>query len=70
MLNDRDLFDAITLAALRGCDADVGARQNAIWRAATTLLADCLRQVDPFTRERLLKGRAICFAQPAAQSGR
>jgi hypothetical protein len=56
MLSDRDLFDSITTTALEGCDANVSARKNAIWNAACTLLADVLRQHDPFNRERLLRG--------------
>jgi len=56
MLSERDLFDAITNTALAGCNADVNARRNAIWRAATALIADVLRESDPFTRERLLRG--------------
>ena len=55
MLSDSDLFDAITLIALKGCDCDVGARRNALWRAATAILADCLRSQDLFTAERMLR---------------
>jgi hypothetical protein len=56
MLSDQDLFDAITLAALKASDVDIGAHRHAIWLACTTLMADVLRQTDPFTRERLLHG--------------
>jgi hypothetical protein len=55
MMTDRDLFNAITNTALAGCNADVSARRNTIWLAATTLMADVLREADPFTRERLLQ---------------
>jgi hypothetical protein len=55
MMNDRDLFDSITITALKGCDADVGARSKTVWTAACVLLADVLRGCDPFTQERLLK---------------
>jgi hypothetical protein len=55
MMSERDLFDGITNVALAGCNADVSARRNSIWLAATTLMADVLREADPFTRERLLQ---------------
>jgi hypothetical protein len=56
MKTERQLVDAIFKTALEGCDANVGARKNAVWLAGSTLLADVLRESDPFTRERLLKG--------------
>ena len=55
MLSDWDLFDAITITAIKGSDVDIGARSKPIWDACCTLMADVLRTVDPFTRERLLK---------------
>jgi hypothetical protein len=56
MLSDKDLFDAITNTALRGCDVNVGARKSALWDAAVCIMTDVLRNYDPFTRERLLRG--------------
>jgi hypothetical protein len=56
MLSERGLVDAIFETALRGCEADVGARRNALWVAAITLLADVLLNTDPFNRERLIRG--------------
>jgi len=55
MLNDQDLFDAITNAALKGCDVDVKARKKAIWDAAVCLMADVLRGSDQLGRERMLR---------------
>jgi hypothetical protein len=55
MLSEQDLVQRIFRTALEGCDGDVEARRNAIWLAATTMMADLLRGADPFTRERLLK---------------
>ncbi len=54
-MSERALVNAIFQTALKGCDADIEARQNAVWGAAITLLADVLRGTDPFTRERLLQ---------------
>jgi hypothetical protein len=56
MLSDRALMDSIFETALRGCDVDVSARRKALWDAASCIMADVLRSVDPFTRERLLRG--------------
>jgi hypothetical protein len=56
MMSERALVDAIFKTALKGCEADVHARKNALWLAATTLLSDVLLQTDPFNRERLLHG--------------
>jgi hypothetical protein len=56
MITERALVDAIFQTVLRGTDADIAARKNAIWIAGVTLLADVLLQHDPFTRERLLRG--------------
>jgi hypothetical protein len=64
MLSEQDLLDSIFQAALKGCDVNVSARRNALWNAAVCLLADVLRETDPFNRERLLRGhrvaRVIC----------
>jgi hypothetical protein len=56
MISEEDLQEAIYQAALRGCDCNVKAHKKAIWDAAVTLLADVLRESDPFTVERLLRG--------------
>jgi hypothetical protein len=56
MLSDRALMELIFETALRGCDGNVSARRNALWDAASCILADVLRSADPFTRERLLRG--------------
>jgi hypothetical protein len=56
MLSDRALMESIFETALRGCDVNVSARRNALWDAAICLQADVLREADPFTRERLLRG--------------
>ena len=56
MMPDRELFDAITNTALAGCDVNVSARKNAIWNACLAMMADVLREADPFTAERLLRG--------------
>ena len=56
MLSDRALMELIFETVLRGCDGNVSARRNALWDAASCILADVLRSADPFTRERLLRG--------------
>jgi hypothetical protein len=56
MLSEQDLLDSIFETALRGCDVNVSARKHALWNAAVCLLADVLRETDPFNRERLLRG--------------
>ena len=56
MLSEEALLDSIFEAALKGCDVNVSARKNALWNAAVCLLADVLRETDPFNRERLLRG--------------
>ena len=56
MLSEPDLMEAIFETALKGCDVNVSARKNALWNAAVCLLADVLRETDPFNRERLLRG--------------
>ena len=56
MIGNRDLFDVITIAALKGCDCDVAAHKETLWNAAVCLMADVLLQSDSFTRERLLRG--------------
>lgn len=70
MMTDRDLFDAITNTALKGCDADVGTRSTTIWNAAVCLLADVLRETDPFNRERLLRGLVAELREDIAELDR
>jgi len=55
MISD-DLFDAITITALKGCDCDVAGHKKALWDAAVCIMADVLRNSDEFSRERLLRG--------------
>jgi hypothetical protein len=56
MKSEEALQEAIFQAALQGCDADVSARRDALWDAAVCLQADVLRSLDPFSRERRLRG--------------
>jgi hypothetical protein len=56
MMSERALVDSIFSAALAGSDGDITARKNALWVAGCTLLADVLRETDPFNRERRLRG--------------
>src|SRR5262249_6609941 len=56
MIRNPELFDVITIAAIKGCDCDIAAHKETVWDAAVCLLADVLRESDPFTRERLLRG--------------
>jgi len=56
MLSEEALLDSIFETVLRGCDVDVKARKNAIWNACLAMMADVLREADPFTAERLLRG--------------
>jgi len=56
MLSEPDLMEAIFETVLRGCDVDVKARKSAIWNACLAMMADVLRETDPFNRERLLRG--------------
>ena len=55
MMSERDLVKSIFETVLRGTEADIEARQNAVWGACQTLMADCLRGADEFTRERRLQ---------------
>src|SRR5262249_45125640 len=55
MLSETDLLDSIFETVLRGCNVDVKARKNAIWNACLAMMADVLRETDPFNRERLLR---------------
>ena len=55
MLSEPDLLDSIFETVLRGCNVDVKARKNAIWNACLAMMADVLRETDPFNRERLLR---------------
>jgi hypothetical protein len=56
MLSERALVEAIFNTALRGAAGETAARRDALWTAATTLMADVLLSYDPFNRERLLRG--------------
>ena len=56
MSSNQDLFDAITITALKGCDCDVAAHKETLWNAAVCILADVLRNMDELSRERLLRG--------------
>jgi len=56
MLSEEALLDSIFETVLRGCNVDVKARKNAIWNACLAIMADVLRETDPFNRERLLRG--------------
>ena len=56
MLSEPDLLESIFETVLRGCDVNVKARKNAIWNACLAMMADVLRETDPFNRERLLRG--------------
>jgi len=56
MLSEADLLDSIFETVLRGCNVDVKARKSAIWNACLAMMADVLRESDPFTAERLLRG--------------
>ena len=55
MLSEEALLDSIFETVLRGCDVDVKARKDAIWNACLAMMADVLRETDPFNRERLLR---------------
>jgi hypothetical protein len=48
MMSERALVTAIFDTALRGTRGDTNARQDAVWIAAVTLLADVLLSADPF----------------------
>jgi hypothetical protein len=56
MLSDKALMESIFETALRGCNVDVAARADALWDATVCLQADVLRTLDPFNRERRLRG--------------
>jgi hypothetical protein len=51
MLSHQALMESVFQAALRGCDLDVAARRDALWDAAVCIQADCLRTMDPYSRE-------------------
>jgi hypothetical protein len=53
-MNEQALVTAIVRTALEGVDGDVSGHRAPLWIAGKTLLAGVLREVDPFTRERLL----------------
>ena len=46
MLDEQDLIDFITKAALLACNADVRAHKKALWDSCIAILADCLRSSD------------------------
>jgi hypothetical protein len=50
MMSERALVTAIfdTALIIRGTRGDTNARQDAVWIAAVTLLADVLLSADPF----------------------
>jgi hypothetical protein len=54
MMDEQDLIDFVTKAALLACNGDVTARRKALWDSCIAIMADCLRTSDEFTRERLL----------------
>ena len=54
-LSEDAFLDSIFETVLRGCDVNVKARKNAIWNACIAMMADVLRETDPFNRERLLR---------------
>src|SRR5262249_18305320 len=56
MISNRELFDVITIAALKGCDCDVAGHKETVWDSAVCLMADVLRNSDELSRERLLRG--------------
>jgi len=56
MMSERALVGAIFDTVLKGTDAEIERRANAVWISAVTLLADVLLNTDPFNRERLLRG--------------
>ena len=56
MKSEAALLESIFHTALEGCDANVKARKDAFWHAGIVLLAEALRETDPFNRERLLRG--------------
>jgi hypothetical protein len=56
MMSERALVEAIFDTALKGTAGDTAVRRDALWTAATTLMADVLLSYDPFNRERLLRG--------------
>ena len=56
MISNRELFDTITITALKGCDCDVAAHKDTLWDVAVCLMADVVRNSDELSRERLLRG--------------
>jgi hypothetical protein len=55
MLSDKALMESVSQAALRGCDANVAARCDALWDTAVCLQSDVLRTLAAFSRERRLR---------------
>ena len=56
MLSEDAFLDSIFQVVLKGCDVDVKAHRETIWSACLAIMGDVLREADPFTRERLLRG--------------
>jgi hypothetical protein len=54
MMDEQDLIDFVTKAALMACNGDVRTQRKALWDSCIAIMADCLRTSDEFTRERLL----------------
>jgi hypothetical protein len=63
MKSEGALLESIFQTALEGCDANVKARKDALWDGGVVLLADVLREIDPFSRQRRLRGRVASFAE-------
>ena len=70
MLSETELLDVIFQATLKGCDVNVKARKNAIWNACLAMMADVLRETDPFNRERLLRALVPDLRQGVADLDR
>jgi hypothetical protein len=56
MMDATDLIDFVSNAALLACGGNVRAHKAALWDVAVALLADCLRNSDQLSRERMLRG--------------
>jgi hypothetical protein len=55
-MSERALVKAIFDTTLRGTAGNTAAHRDALWTAATTLMADVLRSHHPYTREVMLRG--------------
>ena len=51
MTSNRELFDVITITALKGCDCDVATHKKPLWDAAVCIMADVLRNMDELSRD-------------------